>query len=165
MLPGDIVVFNAAAYDLRFPYASLRLFHTGSPQRGDMVLIIVPTSGLPAPKRVAAIPGDTVEVRENLLVINARPIEAKTLNRADFSWVPQSDKLGSLVADENGHWISYSPGKNMYRNSPPIRLAADQYFVLGDNRDESADSRDWGPLPRTSIRGKLLVVLHTGRRL
>ncbi len=164
ILPGDIVVVNTAAYDLRLPYTTLKLFRLSTPRRGEMVLILNPTSDWPAPKRVVAIPGDIVEVRENRVFINGRPSEARALNRSDFAWVPQSAKPGSLIENEDGHWISYTPEKGRHRNSPPIRLASNQYFLLGDNRDESADSREWGPLGGDSIRGIVLMVLHIGKR-
>jgi signal peptidase I len=165
ILSGDMIIVNRAAYDLRLPYSNLKLLRTGLPQRGDMVLIVVPTSGWPAPKRVLAVPGDAIELRENRVFINGQAVSVENLNRADFAWVPESNRLGSAVQNENGHWISYTPGKGNYRNHPVIRLAADQYFLLGDNRDESADSRAWGPLSVNSIFGKVIMILPIGRRL
>jgi signal peptidase I len=105
-----------------------------------------------------------IELRENRLVIDGRSVLGKPLNHSEFSWVPQEDKMGSAIEDENGHWITYTPGKAEHRNYPATKLASDRYFVLGDNRDESADSRAWGPIPETSILGKVVMKFPTGRR-
>ena len=164
ILAGDTVIVNHAAYHLRLPYSNAKLFRTGSPRRGEMVLLVVPTNGRPAPKRVMGLPGDTIEFRENRLVVNGQPVMVKTLNRAEFTWVPDADRMGSIVEDEEGHWISYTSRKGEHQNHPPIRLAADQYFVLGDNRDESADSRVWGPISESIMIGRVSMILATGPR-
>jgi signal peptidase I len=164
ILAGDTVIVNRAAYDLRLPYSNLKLLHTGSPSRGDMVLIRNPTSGWPAPKRVIGVPGDEVEVRDNRVLVDGQPLVVKTLDRSDFAWVPESNKLGSVVQNEDGHWIAFTPDKSENRNHPLIRLEGGQYFVLGDNRDESADSRAWGPLHGDLILGKVILILPLRRR-
>jgi signal peptidase I len=129
-----------------------------------MVLIRNPTSGWPAPKRVIGVPGDEVEVRDNRVLVDGQPLVVKTLVRSDFAWVPESNKLGSVVQNEDGHWIAFTPDKSENRNHPLIRLEAGQYFVLGDNRDESADSRAWGPLHEDLILGKVILILPPRRR-
>src|ERR1700720_4617275 len=74
----------------------------------------------------------------------ARPVKALSL--ADFAWVPKAHPIGSVVQSEDGHWITFTPGKSEHRNHPPIRLSDGQYFVLGDNRDDSEDSPEFGPV-------------------
>jgi len=164
ILEGDTVIVNLAAYDLRLPYSNVRLLRTGSPHRGDMVVLLLPTSGRPAPKRVMGIPGDTIEIKESRVVINGQPLLVSTLNRSDFAWVPEVDRMGSSVENEHGHWITYSAGKGEYRNHPPIRLADGQYFVIGDNRDVSLDSRHFGPVYENRVIGKVIAILPTGPR-
>jgi len=129
-----------------------------------MVLVALPDGQGVAPKRVVGLPGDTIELRENQLVIDGQPVLEKRLNLSEFSWVPQEDKMGSAIQVENGHWITYTPGKGEHRNCPPIKLATDRYFVLGDNRDESVDSRDWGPISGASILGKVVMKFAVGHR-
>jgi signal peptidase I len=73
--------------------------------------------------------------------------------------------MGSTVVMEDGHWAAYTPGKSAYRNSPPIRLGPAEYFLMGDNRDDSFDSRAFGPVSRDRISGKVLVVFPTGPRV
>jgi signal peptidase I len=90
LLLGDRVVVNHAAYDLKPPYSTIRLAKLGTPRRGDLVSFLVPNRNTLGLKRVVGIPGDTVELRENLLFVNARPLNYAMLTRSDFDWVPET---------------------------------------------------------------------------
>jgi signal peptidase I len=164
ILAGDIVLANLAAYDLRLPYSRVRLTRLRSPVRGEMVVLRVPTSGWSAPKRVVGVPGDTVEIEENRVLVNGRSLSARALSPSEFAWIPGSNKMGAVIEEEEGHWISYTPGRSPNRNHPPTKVLKGQYFVLGDNRDESADSRIWGPVSEDLILGRVIAVLPTGPR-
>ncbi len=114
VLLGDKVVVNSAAYWLKLPYSSVRLFRTGSPKRGDFVLLHIlnnPRLRSRFFKRVMGLPGETIEVRENRVIVNGRTVPVRDLNPADFAWVPKAHPIGSKVQDENGHWITFSPGR------------------------------------------------------
>jgi signal peptidase I len=163
ILAGDTVIVNHAAYDLKFPYTNWTFVRTGAPVMGEMVLVRLPKRGV-APKRVMGLPGDTIELRENRLIVNGHTVAVTALDRSKFTWIPDADKAGSTVEDEHGHWITYSPGMGKYRNHSLTRLTSDQYFVLGDNRDESEDSREWGPITRDRILGRVSLILPTGPR-
>jgi signal peptidase I len=164
ILLGDTLIVNTAAYHLRLPYSTVTLFRTGSPKRGDMVQLRFPVREFIGFKRVMGLPGETIEVRESRVIINGQPIPVKPLNRADFSWVPEVRSMGPSVELEGDHYITYTPGKSEYRNHPPIRLATGEYFLLGDNRDDSWDSRAFGPVPENRILGKVIATLPTGLR-
>jgi signal peptidase I len=167
-LLGDKIIVNNAAYALKAPYSNTRLFRTGSPKRGDMVCLHIPNSPrLPGPfiKRIIGLPGETIEIRENRVLINGGAIAARPLNPADFGWVPKGHPIGSTVENEDGHWITFTPGRSEHRNHPPTRLGAGQYFLLGDNRDGSFDSREFGPVPGDYFLGKVIAILPTGERV
>lgn len=153
---GAKIIVNKAAYALRLPYSNLTLFRVRSPERGEMVLVRLPNGRTVAPKRVMGLPGETIEFRENRIIINGRELPLRPLDRGDFDWVSPANHLGSVVAEEEGHRISYTPGAGEYRNYPPLKLGPGLYFVVGDNRDVSADSRIWGALPESSILGKVM---------
>jgi signal peptidase I len=111
------------------------------------------------------LPGEVIEIRENRLIINGSPIPVRDLNPADFAWVPKAHPIGSIVQDEDGHWITFTPGRSELRNHLPVRLSDRQYFVLGDNRDDSADSREFGPVSEDLILGKVIAVFPAGERI
>jgi signal peptidase I len=167
VLLGDKIIVNSAAYSLKAPYSSAKLFRTGAPGRGDFVyLSIANDAHLPAGffKRIIGLPGEMIELRENRVLIDGRPISVKALRPSDFAWVPKAHPIGSTVEYEDGHWITFTPGKSRHRNHPPTRLAAGQYFLLGDNRDDSYDSRQFGPVPEDVFLGKVIAILPTGAR-
>jgi signal peptidase I len=157
---GGSFLVNRAAYSLRLPYSGVTLLRTGSPRRGDIVQFRHPYLPIMGPKRVIGLPGETVEFRENRVVVDGRVLPLKRLNRADFDWVAPINHIGSDVYDEDGHWISFTPGEGKYRNHQPVRLGPHEYFLVGDNRDNSADSRIWGPIAERQILGKVVFILR-----
>lgn len=157
---GDRIIVSKASYALRLPYSDVTLFQTRSPRRGDMVLVRMPNGRTVAPKRVIGLPEETIELRDNRVLVNGRELPFRPLNRTDFDWVNPLNRIGSTVAEEEGHWISFTPGAGSHRTCPPVKLGRAQYFVIGDNRDESADSRLWGPVPESRILGKVVMAYH-----
>lgn len=155
---GDSLLVNKAAYNLRLPYSRVTLVRTASPKRGDMVLLALPGGTHVGPKRVMGLPGETIEFRENRVLINGHMLPLAPLNRADFNWVAPANKIGSGVYNEDGHWISFTPGKCQCRNHQPVTLNEHQYFFVGDNRDVSLDSRNWGTVGEERILGKVMII-------
>ncbi|MBM3762975.1 MAG: signal peptidase I [Acidobacteria bacterium] len=125
VLLGDKVIVNHAAYSLKLPYFDLKAFRTGSPRRGDFVLLQLRNhQRLKSPffKRIIGLPGEIVEVRENQVILNGRKLPHKALNAADFAWVPRNHPIGSEVHDEDGYWITFTPGEGECRNHGPVQL-------------------------------------------
>ena len=164
LLLGDTAIVNEAAFSVRLPYSSVKLFRINSPKRGDMVQLRLPGGSNLGFKRVLGLPGETIQIEENRVIVNGVALSVSSLDRAHFGWVSEANRIGSSIMNEDGHWITYTPGKSQYRNYPEIRLAGDQYFLLGDNRDNSADSRMWGPVSEGLILGKVVAVFPTGAR-
>jgi len=164
LLLGDKVVVNQAAYWFKLPYTQIKLLHVSRPQRGDMVLMQPPDRPLLIFKRIIGLPGETIEIRENRVIIDGQPLTLKPLSRMDFAWVPAWHQMGDTVFDEDGHWVAFTPGAGKHRNFTPTRLKKDEYFLLGDNRDPSLDCRVWGALKEDAIFGKVILTLPTGGR-
>jgi signal peptidase I len=165
LLLGDRLLINLAAYRVDLPYTGIALWERSGPQRGEMVMFHVPNRGLRGLKRVIGVPGDTVELRENVVVVNGEALTQETLDRAAFdAWVPDKHKLGSQVIREAGRYtITYTPDASDLRSMPAVTIATGQYFLLGDHRDDSNDSRVFGAVDRRHIQGRVVRHLRSSR--
>jgi signal peptidase I len=137
------------------------LAHLGEPARGDVVTFISPKDGERLIKRVIAVPGDVVEMRDEQLVINGR---AARYDLVDHTLEPVGKGLTHAVRlvenmDGQRHSIQVLPEIDAARNFGPVSVPRDQFLVLGDNRDNSADSRFIGFVPRKALIGRAERVL------
>jgi signal peptidase I len=164
LLLGDTAIVNQAAYWVNIPFSQIRLLHVSRPKRGDLVQVLRPDRPLLAFKRVIGLPGETIEMHDNRVMIDGRAIPLKALPRGNFSWVSGSHSMGGTVYDEDGHWAAFTSGFGQYRDLTSVRLKGDEYFLLGDNRDVSLDCRAWGPLKENALFGKVIFALPTGPR-
>jgi signal peptidase I len=163
ILEGDLVYVDKVAYDLRFPLTLHRLAQWSEPARGDVVVCLSPDDGTRLVKRIIGGPGDTVELRSNVLLLNGRPLAYDKAavdyagqlprNLADRCIVAMED-LGSTV-----HPVISIPGIRAMRSFGPVTVPDGCYFVMGDNRDISRDSRYFGFVPRQAILGRARAVV------
>ncbi len=155
-LHHEKVLVNRAAYDFRAPYTDVRISELRDPEPGDMVIFPTP-GGTMLTRRVIAGPEDMVRVEANRIFINGEVLEYEILDPADFDWIPEENRMGSVVARETGHGVSrlitYSPGTGT--DFGPERVPLAHYFLLGDNRS-SPDSREFGFVDRDDIKGKVV---------
>jgi signal peptidase I len=163
ILNGDLIYVNKLAYDLRIPLTMHRLAQWSEPQPGDVVVHFSPEDGQRMVKRVVAGPGDTVEMRHNTLLLNGQPLAYAQPDEDYRVHLPQELASASLFAleqlGETVHPVMTVPGVSAVRDFGPILVPDDHYFVLGDNRDLSRDSRYFGLVPRDSIVGKARAVI------
>lgn len=159
---GDRVWINLAAYDLRLPFTHWKLLNRGDPESGEMVLCHVPGKSGMTIKRVIAVGGDTVVMRDNRLFINGQGATYEPLDSRSFHDIPAVNKLGDRFDIERiggiNHMISYEAAGSSVSDSGPVTVPKDHYFVLGDNRDNSYDSRTaaCGLVPRRAIMGRMI---------
>ena len=129
----------------------------GNPDPGDMVVFRT-ADGTMLSRRVIAGPEDMVRVEGNRIFINGEFLEYEELDPADYDWIPEENRMGTVVARETGHGISrlitYSPG--IGTDFGPERIPLAHYFLLGDNRSNSLDSRELGFVDRDDIKGKVV---------
>jgi signal peptidase I len=163
LLLGDWVWVNRAAYDLRIPYSDRVLWSRAGPALGDLVLVENPEQGNLVFKRVVALPGDRVGMHQHHLTLNGRTLAYAAADPAAFAAVPGENLLGSAFEVETlgaqAHLITYTPDSET-SSFPEVLVPADHFFLMGDNRDASRDSRTWGPVHRHGLRGRVFWQPH-----
>ncbi|MFT7138593.1 MAG: signal peptidase I [Candidatus Azotimanducaceae bacterium] len=163
ILEGDRVVVNKLAYDLKVPFTTWHLAQWDNPSRGEIVTFYSPADEKLLIKRVIGVPGDVVKMRNNQLYIND---ESAIYSRLDDDIVNQLDyaqrRKHSFFNEQYGnfeHPVMMVPSPpNDYNSFGPIEIPEDQYLMLGDNRDNSRDSRRIGLITRDRITGRAFTV-------
>ena len=162
---GDFILVNKFAYGLRWPVLDSKFLPVGEPRRGDVVVFRFP--GDPSQnwiKRVIGLPGDVVDFRGKQLYINGEAVqtsESRAYVDDGSAESPMMANQGSIESTENlggiEHRILEIPS---LRRSPEgtWTVPEGQYFVMGDNRDNSEDSRYWGFLPEQNLVGKAFLI-------
>jgi signal peptidase I len=162
ILEGERIVVNKLAYDLKVPFTSWRLWRWGSPQRGDIVVLFSPSDGKRLVKRVVGLPGDRLQLLNNRLFINGQPVAYQPPPAGAAEDLPRATRSGRILATEklgaHDHQVMITPEVPAMRFFGPIQVPAGEYFVMGDNRDESGDSRVFGFVPENSIAGRVTAV-------
>ena len=163
IVEGDRVFVNKLAYDLKVPFTTWHLAQWSNPQRGDIVVFYSPHDGTRLVKRVIGLPGDTIELRNNVLVLNGEPANYKPISEELLQDVAPADLASNDYASEQlpdvQHWIAVNPSLPSKRDFAPITVPADHYFMMGDNRDNSFDSRYYGSVPRKEIVGRATCIV------
>ena len=163
ILEGDLIYVDKVAYDLRVPLTLHRLAKWSDPARGDIVVCFSPDDGTRLVKRVIGLPGDTLELKDNVLFINGEPVPYAKADPAYAASLPQTLRQRSILATEdlNGfaHAVMSIPSIVAMRNFGPVTMPPNSYFVMGDNRDNSRDSRYFGFVDREQIVGKAKAVI------
>jgi signal peptidase I len=155
---GDHIYVNRAAYDLKFPFSEYTLVSLNDPQPGDIIVFHNPQTDVRMVKRLIGLPGDRIHVRNGLITINGKPIEgseigAKLLAESADDEINYQERMGK-------HLATIKRTQSMFRpDDLEIVVPAGQYFAMGDNRDNSYDSRGWGTIPRSKIVGKAEAVI------
>lgn len=163
ILEGDRVWVNKLAYDLKVPFTTWRISEWGNPQRGDIVVFFSPHDGLRLVKRVVGLPGDTLELRNNALIINGTPVTYQPVAEELLHDIPVAERAGRSFASEQlpgqTHPVAGDPRRPSPRTFAPVRVPEGEYFMMGDNRDDSFDSRFWGTVKREQIVGRATAVV------
>lgn len=163
ILEGDRVFVNKIAYDLKVPFTTWRLMEWANPDRGDVVVLLSPENGRRLIKRVIGLPGDVLELRRNRLHVNGKPARYEVLEGTIAERLEPEQPFRRFLA-----WEGVGPNRYPVMVTPalhsalgdfgPLTVPDDQYFLMGDNRDESRDSRAIGFVPRELILGRAVAV-------
>lgn len=163
ILVGDRVLVNKLAYDLKVPFTTWHIAEWSNPQRGDIVVFFSPKDGTRMVKRVIGLPGDTIELRNGQLFINAQTVEYTTLEPEVSKQLADPERAHAIFATEqlpaHPHAVMAINGVPAMRTFGPVHISADHYFMMGDNRDNSFDSRYFGTVHRSQIVGRTSSVV------
>lgn len=168
ILEGDRIFVNKLAFDLRVPFTGTCLYHWAEPERGDIIVFFSPKDGTRLVKRVVGIPGDKVELQGNTLIINGQaarylPTSTELLGEARREHIPM-DSLAMEAVGEHVYPVMKRRGRGSRLSTiDPIVVPEGHIFAMGDNRDNSADSRVFGMVPMTLIVGKATNVVLSWR--
>lgn len=169
LLIGDFILVNKFDYGIRLPVINRKIIEIGEPKRGDVFVFRFPGMGVGDPtegtdyiKRVIGLPGDTITVDENRVSVNGVPFTYREIGVFVGQGV-SSEMTGSRIYAES------MPGKTHamlemdgvppgYRNNGTWVVPEGHYFAMGDNRDRSADSREWGFVPERNLVGRAMLI-------
>lgn len=171
LLAGDYILVNKFTYGLRVPILNNTFFEIGHPKRGDVFVFHYP----PEPtidyiKRVVGLPGDKIQYQDKHLIINGKPLDVQFEDNYEYemqganiiSARRSKERLGDVQHDILIHDIpnQYSPDAPGARllDGETITVPEGSYFAMGDNRDNSADSRVWGFVPERNLVGKAFFI-------
>ncbi|MDP2599562.1 MAG: signal peptidase I [Deltaproteobacteria bacterium] len=176
LLVGDQIFVNKFIYGLRIPFTKTRVWDGRDPRRGEVFVFIYPKDeGLDFIKRVVGLPGDRIRVDKDKLYVNGEPVPETPLllknipgNKNQVAVEPPvpykkmtlfpdwreykiiQEKLGDIF-----HWAQYDTA---WFPDTEFEVPPGYYFAMGDNRDHSSDSRDWGFVPRQNIKGQAMFI-------
>jgi len=165
IVQGDRVFVNKLAYDFKVPFTTWHIAKWGDPQRGDIIVFFSPADGKRLVKRVVGLPGDQIELANEQLLINGQSATYGPLPADIARDVPAAANEGPRVyvsesaAGAPAHPLTILPQRAALGAFGPVTVPAGRYFVMGDNRDNSNDSRFWGTVDRSQILGRATAVV------
>lgn len=161
LMVGDHIFVNKFVYGLRIPFTKTKIVTFGTPKRGEPIVFMYPMDeSKDFIKRVVGLPGDVVRVHGEEVIINGQPVTHDPI--ADISSIPafggwQHFKYYSEDLGGTHHLVQFDDDRTG-RENEEFTITPDHLFVMGDNRDNSSDSRDWGLVPLENIKGRAMFV-------
>lgn len=160
LLVGDFILVNKFTYGLRLPVTNHRFVALGTPARGDVVVFRYPEDpSTPFIKRIVGLPGDTISYRDKRVLVNGEQVpyaEQGQFLGVKSAAMHTGAELLTETLGAHRHDIIVTPGAPAF--DAEFQVPAGQYFVLGDNRDNSRDSRYWGFVPDENLIGKAFFI-------
>lgn len=170
ILPGDMVLVEQFAYGLRLPVTGTKILDTGMPKRGDIAVFKFP----PQPsvnyiKRIVGLPGDHIMYKNRVLYINGKKANQKIVGNMNYDLGTKSypdQKFSAEIRSENLDGVKHNIIINKEQSEDTVSdykftVPNGYYFAMGDNRDDSSDSRFWGFVPEKDLVGKAYRIIFS----
>jgi len=162
LLVGDFIVVNKFSYGVRLPVLNKKIMDTGSPERGDVVVFRFPQDpSVNFIKRLVGLPGDTVAYRNKQLFVNGELVDEDSAGRFGSNDVkcstpaPDAMQFDEQLGDKNHKILMHDRSRG---RDGQWKVPDNHYFMMGDNRDRSNDSRSWGYVPEENLLGRAVGI-------
>lgn len=160
LLSGDFILVSKFSYGIRLPVLNAKIIDVGEPQRGDVMVFRYPKDpSINFIKRVVGLPGDKVAYFNKILYINDKPMNQELFG----TYFGVGEAAGMNGASHRSEKLENVDHKILVRDQVPAQgfeftVPESEFFVLGDNRDNSNDSRYWGTVPEANLVGKAFMI-------
>jgi len=163
LLVGDVLFVNKFIYGAKIPFINAHLPAVRQPHRGDIVVFLSPIEDSMLVKRLIGVPGDTLQMRQDVLYRNGKALEEPYAQSLDPEWSADSATRLQMRAFQLPHYIGPDPAHYLpdVHDWGPIVVPPDSLWMMGDNRDSSRDSRFWGFAPRRNVRGTPIIIYYS----
>lgn len=160
---GDFIFVSKLSYGIKIPFTNKNMVNFAGPKRGDVIVFIEPIHRqVDYIKRVIGLPGDKVELKNDVLYINDKPMDRKKIEDKsllyDYPAPAIRDAATTYSEDIDGKAHTMMEINLIAENYGPVTVPKGNLFMMGDNRDNSGDSRVWGFLPMENVRGRALFI-------
>ena len=163
---NDKIFVNKYIYGLRVPWTYIKFFEWNAPKRGEVIVFIFPQDdSKDYIKRVVGVPGDVVQMKGGQLYVNDVVVQRRAIagpcqfwdKRGDDSWESKKCEAYQEALDDHDHTIILA-SESKQLDFGPVKVEPERVFVMGDNRDNSSDSRFWGQVPYKNIKGRAMFI-------
>jgi signal peptidase I len=165
ILEGDRIFVNKLAYDLKFPFTTRHLAEWSNPARGEVAVFYSPHDEVRLVKRVVGVPGDTLEMSNGRLILNGQPLAYENAPSEALEDLSPTEKVSRSYGLEQlpgkAHAVAATPWVQSRRNFGSLVIPEGHFFMMGDNRDESFDSRYFGLVERRRIIGRAQAIVFS----
>lgn len=167
--PGDRLYALKCAYDIKLPvpFLNITLFHVRDVKKGDVILFMYPKDpSVTYVKRAVGVPGDTLEVREGVIYINNQEVGKVPMEDREVMYDIERESEKTLYLETLNnvrHYVILDNEMPFKRNFGPITIPPGNVFAMGDNRDNSSDSRVWGFVPMENLKGQAMFIWYSSK--
>jgi len=167
LLVNDFILVNKFIYGLRLPVTNTKILDVSEPKRGDVMVFFPPHDERYFIKRVIGLPGDKIRYVDHVLFINGEEVPQKLLfSEPEGAATPSNFVMEEDFGENGKHLMRKRRHPARFSRNFSTTVPEGHYFMMGDNRDNSSDSRVWGPVPEKNIVGKAFAIwMHWGKFL